>query len=55
MTARDLDWSDVLADAERCHDEDLERVGWHEDCSLCGPLGPLTEAVAAEIAFWESL
>ena len=50
---RDLDWSDVEADADRMHDEDLERVGWHEDCSRCGPMGPLTEDEAAQAAFWE--
>lgn len=51
----DLDWSDVEADAERCHDEDLDRVVWHENCTLCGPMGPITEAEADMQAYFESL
>jgi hypothetical protein len=50
---RDLDWSDVEADADRLHDEDAFANGWHENCSKCGPMGPLTEKEALEVAFWE--
>ena len=35
---RDLDYSDVIADAMRCHDE--AHTVHHEGCSVCGPLGP---------------